>query len=125
MEDEFEPTWQVLYENGSSRKNKDATKRFWLTLSQEQRHLAFLNITRKWRENGFLQYDPIRAIKENIRKHQMVGPTNLNCTVRGGRMMNTGKAEIAYYNGSWGVYSLEDIKMFNLVTKNKYGKSDI
>ena len=121
MDEEFEAVWQALYENGSSRKNHDATKRFWDTLTPAQQHQAFMRITQKARAGGFLQYDPIRAIKENSRKYQTIEPTNLNQTAQGGTMMATGQAEIAFYNGSWGVYSLEDIKTFNLVTKKEYG----
>ena len=119
MDTEFESVWQALYENGSSRKNRDATKRFWDTLTPVQQHQAYVRITQKAREGGFLQYDPIRAIKENIRRHQIVGPTNLNHTAQGGKMLESGKAEIAFYNGTWGVYSQEDIKTFNLLTKKE------
>lgn len=119
MAAEFEQTWQALYENGSSRRNMEATKRFWDTLSSAQQHQAFVNITRKAKEGKFLQYDPIRAIKENIRNHQGGGPTNLNHTTAGGAMLANGQAAIAYYNGAWGVYSKADIKTFNLVTNVK------
>lgn len=122
MTNEFEAVWQALYENGSSRKNHDATKRFWNTLTAEQQHQAFMRITQKARERGFLQYDPIRAIKENIRKYQTIEPTNLNQTAQGGSMMDTGQAEIAFYNGSWGVYSQEDIKTFRMRTKKEFDK---
>lgn len=119
MDEEFEATWQALYENGSSRRNKEATKRHWDSLTPVQRHQAFVNITRKAQEGKFLQYDPIRAINENIRRYQALGPTNLNRTAKGGSMLSSGQAEIAFYNGSWGVYSQEDIKTFNLKTKNR------
>ena len=121
MDEEFEAVWQALVENGTSRRNKEPTFRYWLSLSLEQRHLACLNITRKARENSFLNYNPIQAIKENIRKKKADEPTNLNHTARGGTMLNSGLAEIAFYNGSWGVYSQEDIKKFNLITKNVKG----
>ena len=120
MDEEFEATWKALYENGSSQRNKDATKRYWDTLTVEQQHQAFVRITQKAREGKFLQYDPIRAIKENIRKYQTIEPTNLNQTARGGAMLSSGQAEIAFYNGSWGVYSQEDIRTFNLLTKKEY-----
>ena len=122
MDEEFEEVWKALYENGSSQRNKDATKRYWDTLPAAQRHQAFVRITKKARDGKFLQYDPIRAIKENIRKYQAIEPTNLNQTARGGAMLSSGQAEIAFYNGSWGIYSQEDIKMFHLLTKKEYEK---
>ncbi len=67
MIDYFETTWDALVENGSSRRNREATKRFWDTLSADQQSRAYERITRKVREGRFVQYDPIRAIKENIR----------------------------------------------------------
>ena len=67
MIDYFETTWDALVENGSSRRNREATKRFWDTLSADQQRRAYERITRKVREGRFVQYDPIRAIKENIR----------------------------------------------------------
>lgn len=115
MTDEFEPTWQALVENGTSKRNKDATKRFWDTLTPEQQHIAFVNITRKWRENGFLQYDPIRAIKENIRRHQFVGPTNYN----GLRLKAGVRYVIAKYHGSYGTYSLDEAREFGMEIKQE------
>lgn len=67
MIDAFETTWDALVENGSSRRNREATKRFWDTLSADQQRRAYERITRKVREGRFVQYDPIRAIKENCR----------------------------------------------------------
>ena len=83
MIDEFEPTWNALYENGSSQRNKEATRHFWDTLTPEQQHAAFTNITRKRNENRFLQYDPIRAIKENIRTIKVLEPTFLRGDEKG------------------------------------------
>jgi hypothetical protein len=41
-------------------------------------------------------------------------PTNLQGTELGGNMLNEGLAKIALYNGRYGVYSTEDIRLFNL-----------
>lgn len=113
MENEFEETWEALVENGTSKRNKDATKRFWDTLTPAQQHQAFVRITKKSQEGGFLQYDPIRAIKENIRKHQFVGPTNYN-----GLKLKAGvRYVIAKYQGSYGTYSLDEAKLFNMYIK--------
>ena len=113
MTDEFEPTWQALVETGTSKRNKDATKRFWDTLAPEKQHQAYVRITQKAREGGFLQYDPIRAIKENIRRHQIVGPTNYN----GLRLKAGVRYVIAKYHGSFGTYSLDEAKLFDMYIK--------
>ncbi len=118
MEDEFEPTWQALYENGSSQKNREATKRFWDTLSPAQQHMAFVNITQKAKEGKFLQYDPIRAIKENIRMHQAVEPINYN-----GRSLKQGvQYVIAKHKGAYGTYTLEDAQAYGMEIKQMISK---
>lgn len=45
-------------------------------------------------------------------------PTNLNGTIQGEELLNANKAKTAFYNGKWGLYSLEDIQLFNLKTLN-------
>lgn len=41
-------------------------------------------------------------------------PTNWSGTEEGGKMLDDGRAKIALYNGKYGVYSLEDIRLYNL-----------
>ena len=45
-------------------------------------------------------------------------PTNLNGTIQGAEMLNANQAKTAFYDGKWGLYSLEDIQLFNLKTLN-------
>ena len=45
-------------------------------------------------------------------------PTNLNGTLQGSEMLNANQAKTAFYDGKWGLYSLEDIQFFNLKTLN-------
>ena len=45
-------------------------------------------------------------------------PTNLNGTIQGEQLLNANKAKTAFYNGKWGLYSLQDIQLFNLKTLN-------
>ena len=45
-------------------------------------------------------------------------PTNLNGTLQGSEMLNARQAKTAFYDGKWGLYSLEDIQLFNLKTLN-------
>jgi hypothetical protein len=45
-------------------------------------------------------------------------PTNLNGTIQGEQLLNARQAKTAFYNGKWGLYSLEDIQLFNLKTLN-------
>ena len=75
---EFESLWQALYENGSSAKNKEATYRFWRGLSTEEQEAACTIIIQKVAQKSFVLYDPIRAIKEAIRKLKPAEPTFLS-----------------------------------------------
>jgi hypothetical protein len=45
-------------------------------------------------------------------------PTNLNGTLQGSEMLNANQAKTAFYDGKWGLYSLEDIQLYNLKTLN-------
>ena len=110
MEDEFEAVWKALVENGTSRRNKEPTFRFWLSLTMEQRHLAFLNITKKAKENGFLNFNPIQAIRENSRfykKSKGLLPIDYNGKAAIDSLMPTKPLVSAAFKGQFGVYLLD------------------
>ena len=109
MDEKFETVWQALVENGSSMRNHDATERFWNTLSPQQQDLAHRNIPRKVREGKFVQYDPIRAIKENIRQVKVPAPKNYNGVSNPDKPIFSAK-----YNGAWGMYTEEDIETYQM-----------
>lgn len=62
----FEDIWLVLYEHGSCANKEEGTRRFWDTLTPYQQQEVFTTITTKLKEDKFVHYDPIRAIKENL-----------------------------------------------------------
>ena len=62
---EFNAIWSLLLENGASSRKEEGTRRYWLTLDEEQQNRVFSNISRKLAARDFVHYDPIRAIKEN------------------------------------------------------------
>ena len=115
MDKEFEEVWEALVDNGSSKKNREAVKRYWDTLTAKQQETVHKTIPKKVKEGKFVQYDPIRAIKENCRPHQVVGPTNYN-----GRGLKAGvRYVIAKYKGSYGTYSLEEAREFGMEIKQE------
>ena len=63
---EFYLIWNLLYEHGASAKKEEGTRRFWETLTPEQQSQVFNTISTKLKEDKFVQFDPIRAIKENL-----------------------------------------------------------
>ncbi len=109
MEDLFNQLWALLYEHGASEKKKEGTRRFWNTLTEEQQRQVFTTISRKLKEDKFVQFDPIRAIKENTPKIVAKGPTNYR-----GRKLPAVPVFSAKYNGIWGMYTFDDIKKFNM-----------
>ncbi len=108
MVDKFEEVWQALVEHGSSPRNRDAVKRYWDTLTEEQQDCAYRNIPRKVREDKFVQYDPIKAIRENIRKYQAVEPINYNGNKAIDSVAKTTLLVSAWHNGRTGIYTLTD-----------------
>ena len=70
MDDLFNELWAKLYDHGASAKKEEGTRRYWAKLSPQQQRQVFTTISRKLEEDSFVQYDPIRAIKENLRKER-------------------------------------------------------
>lgn len=68
MDDLFYALWPLLYDHGASARKEEGTRRYWATLSPEQQRYVYTTISTKLREDKFVQYDPIRAIKENLPK---------------------------------------------------------
>ena len=105
--------WQVLYEHGASEKKREGTERYWNSLTAEQQREVFSSISTKLREGRFVQYDPIRALKENTPRMQAAEPTNWN-----GKALDTGKQYVtACWNGKWGTYTIEDARDFGMETR--------
>ena len=68
MDELFNQLWAILYDHGASAKKEEGTRRYWATLTPQQQRQVFTTISTKIKEDKFVQYDPIRAIKENLRR---------------------------------------------------------
>ena len=108
---DFKDLWAQLYDHGASPRKEEGTRRYWATLTPEQQDYAFTSISKKLDEGKFVQYDPIRAIRENLPREVQAEPTNYN-----GRSLPDKPTATAFYNGKWGTYTLEDIAKFGLKT---------
>ena len=103
----FDTIWQLLLQNGASTKKEEGTRRFWDTLTPEQQQVAFANISTKLQEGRFVHFDPLQAIKENIRTYQHPQPTFL----RG----DEPDAEVQVrYNGAYKICSRKTMQEFGL-----------
>ena len=103
----LDSVWKALVEHGSSKKSEEAVKRYWATLSPKQKLTAANIIPRKVKEGKFVQYDPIRAIKENIRSYQMPEPEFLRGD-EGGDLVQV------RYNGLYKICTRETMEMYHL-----------
>ena len=110
--------WKALVEHGSSRKSEEAVRRFWTTLSPKQKQTAANNIPRKVREGKYVQYNPIQAIKENIRSYHMPEPENLNRNPKYKQLEPTTPLVSASYNEAFGVYTLADAFEYGMYIKS-------
>ena len=112
----FTDLWQLLYDHGSSNYYKYDCNQIWESLTPTQRNQLYERLSEKIRIGKFVSYNPLEAIHDNLprRQPQSIGvPTNWN-----GRRAPE-QTEIACYNGQWGMYTLSDIKKFNLQTKSQ------
>lgn len=117
MDEKFETVWQALVEHGSSRKNEEAVRRFWNTLSPRQKETALNNIPRKVRAGDFVQYDPIRAIRENIRAYLQPEPEDLNRTPKYKALEPTTPLVSASYHDVFGIYTLAQAIEYGMYIK--------
>ena len=108
---EFCIIWALLVENGASARKEEGTRRYWDTLSAQQQKAAISTISGKLKDGRFVHFDPIQAIKENIRTCKVEEPTNYNH-----RKLPSEPVFSARYNGQWGMYTLEDIRKYKLET---------
>ena len=104
---DFNTIWALLLTNGASPRKEEGTRRYWLTLSDEQQQIAFRNISRKLAERAFVHYDPIRAIKENSWQVKERQPEFLKGNEKGDLVQ-------VRYNGLYKICTRETMKKFNL-----------
>jgi len=64
----FNDLWQLLYDHGATDTKKGDCAQLWDRLTAQQQQQLITTITTKLRQNKFVHYDPIRAMRENIRK---------------------------------------------------------
>ena len=117
----FEQIWPVLYDNGASAKKEEGTRRFWATLSSEEQEYAFTIISQKVKEGKFVQYDPIRAIKETIRRMKKATPEFLSGAEQD-RLKAQGIPMVqVHYNGTYKICTRETAEEFGLtITKDPW-----
>ena len=107
MEDNFNTIWAALLSNGSSPRNREATRSYWDTLTKAQHQQLLTIITNKLRQGRFVHYDPIRALRENLRACKVVEPPFLHGDEKGDLVQ-------VRYNGLYKICTRETMQQFNL-----------
>lgn len=102
--------WALLYEHGASSKKEHGTRQFWDTLTPAEQERAFSNISGKLQAGEFVHYDPIRAIKENLRttSRDQPQPTWLR-----GEEKDLDIVQV-FHEGRYRLCTRETMTMFNL-----------
>ena len=108
----FEELWQALYEHGASGKKEEGTRRYWEGLTPEQQEWVFSTIMQRLQKKKFVQYDPIRAIKEALQQIPVTPREPVN--YRGQAIPHGVRVFSAKYNGEWGMYTQEDIDEYKM-----------
>ena len=115
----FSDLWQLLYDHGSSNYYKYDSNQIWDSLTPAERQKLYDQLAERLKHGLFVNYNPLEAIHDNMprRRAQSIGvPTDWNGKVA------PEETDIACWNGHWGMYTLTDIRTFNLQTK-KGGKA--
>lgn len=115
----FDKYWEGMSPSVEFQDRHAATERLWFTTPDDKKQ-AILNWIKS--HGAYPGRNPYFFILDFKMKRKQ--PKNLNQTNKGGKMLESGKAEIAFYNGTWGVYSLEDIKAFKLLTRKELEKQE-
>ena len=112
----FDQLWQQLYDHGASNYHKHDCSELWDSLTPEQQDKLHDVIASKLRERRFVDYNPLRAMQDNLRqlRQQVAQPMNYNGSREFDAMVKTGTLCTAEYNGAIGIYTLGDAKRYNM-----------
>ena len=92
---------------------KSCSFRMWYSRSRAAQHKMYRYLV----DNGGLS--PPRNPYFWMQHFDEPVPTNYNGTTQGEAMLERGDAAIAFYNGQAGIYSNEDILLFNMKVKQQ------
>ena len=114
----FDQIWKLLEQHGGvANFYKTDCARLWDTCTPQEQQAVYETVRTKLLTGKFVNYNPVLAIKENIPKLRGAAePKDYNGTPELESVRD--HSRIACYNGHWGIYTFEDIKLFNLQTKD-------
>ena len=106
----FDYFWLLLETHGVIPNKKRKAEEDWNQYPLEVQRYIYRCIRDKIRAGKFVNYDPVLAIMNNLPPRKQPEPTNYR-----GRVIPTGlKVYSAKWNGSFGMYTAEDIARFGM-----------
>ena len=109
MSSTFVHIWNLLVSHGVVPSEIYAAEEYWNGFSLEDQRAIYAAIRNKIRAGKFVNYHPVIAIRDNAPKKTFQGPTNYQ-----GRKLPAVPVFSAKWQGKWGMYTIEDIKKFNM-----------
>jgi hypothetical protein len=105
---DFTQFWELFAPDTCFLNRRAATEREWNSCTQDKKQAVINWLKRHGNYKGRNPYFFLQDFRE-VRAE----PTNYN-----GRSLKDGVQYVsARYNGAWGLYTIEDVKLFNMETK--------
>ena len=103
----FNEFWELLSPKAEYANRKRACFEFWNGQNEKQQEAIYDTIKEKLSKGKFVDFNPLFALMNNSHKDE---PTNYR-----GRAIPAGmKVYSAKWNGSFGMYTAEDIEKFHM-----------
>ena len=116
----FTQIWDLLNPLGEFRSREQACRRAWEGYTPQERLDIFERIREKQRMGQHVSPNPYFAIQDNS-PAQQPQPLNVPTNYNGSTLTPPAPIKPACYKGEWGMYTQQDIDLFNLKTKDKNG----
>ena len=112
----FDQLWQMLYDHGASLYHRHDCFELWESLGTEQREALYATIAGKLREGRFVDYNPLRAMRDNLRLPRLPTPRNYN-----GKPLPRGMTFYhADYKGQRGLYAEQDVMAHKMQNAERF-----
>ena len=110
----FDDLWKLLYDHGGIDKYRVECNNLWDELSPSQRDQLFNTISNKLNIGKFVHYDPLRAMRENIRQFKPSAPEFLTGKQQEQNWKHGIPMVQVKYNGSFLICTRATMEQFHL-----------
>ena len=117
----FDQFWQQLYDHGASLYHRCDCFDLWNTLSISQQQQLYTVITDKLRDRRFVDYNPLRAMRDNLNRLSLPATPPANYF---GRPLPRGFTFYrADYHGIRGLYTEQDVRAHHMTNPELFAKT--